>query len=302
MGNISKLDSICVLILNYQSYEDTIKYVGYLQKQENIDLNILIVDNCSPNGSYEILHNTFKDISNVEVIKSEKNGGYAYGNNFGLRYLENKTIDYIIVSNNDILLDDPFLVHNLIQKYQELKNPAFVAPLMYTNGEISKLSAWKIPTFWDDIVDSLRITTLLFGNKTQYKFTNKDYLPMAVDCLSGAFFMGKKEVYFDLNLMDENTFLYGEEVILAKKVKDLGLQNYLIPSLKYKHIDSGTISSQLSQFKMRNYLTQSRMYYHKYYFGVSKLKANFLKLLLLLWKLETVIYRPLKKLISYIKK
>lgn len=292
---MKKFHKVWIIVLNYQSYEDTIKYVECLKKQKYIDLNILIVDNCSKNESYESLYNKYKSVNNIEVIKSERNGGYAYGNNFGLHYLKSNHFDYLIISNNDIIIEDSFLISKMIEEYSKLDLPAFVAPLMFVNGNLSVFSAWKMPSFCIDIIGSLRILEFLLGNKTIYEI-KMDNTSMVVDCLPGSFFLSKKNVIYDLNLMDEKTFLYGEEVILAKKVKDMGLKNYLLKSLKYEHLTSKTISKYNSLFKMREYLIQSRIYYHQKYFGVSKIKTFFLKVLLHVWKLETLFVLLYKKL------
>jgi GT2 family glycosyltransferase len=283
--------SLCVLILNYQTYTDTIDYVRELKRQQHVRLHILIVDNFSPNNSFEYLKEQFSWNSDVEVIQSGYNGGYAYGNNHGLRHLKNRAFDYIVISNNDIRIEDPLLLSRLIDHYEELENPGFVAPLMYMGGRVSRLSAWKIPSFLDDVLDSLRTTSFLFGGKTRYDLMDVDISSLEVDCLAGAFFMGKYETFCSIGLMDENTFLYGEETIIAIKVKAAELQNYLIPSLSYEHENSKTISNYLSQFKTQKYLTESKIYYHSAYFNASRAKLMILSALLPIWRIETFVYR-----------
>lgn len=289
MKNIINSNSLYVLILNYQSYEDTINYVGNLQEQENIDLHILIIDNCSPNKSFDILKSRFQNIQNVEVIQSEKNGGYSYGNNFGLHYLEQKNIDYILVSNNDIEIGDSLLLYKMIQEYKTLKNPAFISPIMYVNGKKSSNPAWKLPTLKDDIIGSLRLFEAFFDSFKTYDIqVNKSHIK--VDCLPGSFFMGKKDIYYKIGLMDEKTFLYMEEAILAYKVKGCTLNNYLLTNLKYEHLTSQTISNELSLMKTRKHLIDSRLYFHKEYLKTNRLGILLLKLLFYIWKLETFLF------------
>lgn len=289
MENLIHLDSIYVLILNYQSYEDTINYVGNLQKQENIDLHILIVDNCSPNKSFNILKSRFQNIQNVEVIQSEKNGGYAYGNNFGLRYLEQKNIDYILVSNNDIEIGDSLLLYKMIQEYKTLKNPAFISPVMYVNGKQSSNPAWKLPTLKDDIIGSLRLFEVFFDSFKTYEIQlNKSHIE--ADCLPGSFFMARKDIFYTLGLMDEKTFLYMEEAILAYKVKESNLKNYLLTNLKYEHLTSQTISNELSLMKMRKHLIDSRIYFHKEYLKTNEIGILLLNFLFYIWKFETFLF------------
>ena len=199
-----------------------------------------------------------------------------------------------MISNNDIFIDDKLLLSKLANYYDELKDCAFIAPIMWTKGRISMLSAWKIPSFWDDVVDSLRMTNMLFGGNTSYKISNMANAPVEVDCLSGAFFMGTYDTFKLIGFMDENTFLYGEEVILAKKVKMARLRNFIIPSLNYEHQNSGTISTLISSVQARKHLTESRVYYHLTYFNGTKLKGMILRGLFTVWKLENYFYCLLK--------
>jgi GT2 family glycosyltransferase len=291
------MPKVYIIVLNYQSYEDTINYVKLLQSQKNINLNILVVDNDSPNDSYQYLKDKLKEIKNVEVVKSKKNGGYAYGNNFGLRYIQNKDFDFVIISNNDILIDNEYLIYKLTQVYNKLKSVAFISPLMKVNNKISSSIAWDIPTISDDILSSLRIFKFLKRKKDKYNFKTDEKFER-VECLPGSFFMSKKQVFYDIELFDENTFLYGEERILAVKIKERGLHNYLIKNLEYEHLVSKTISRNLNLNKMQMYLINSRVYFHENYTSSSRISIKLLKLLFEIWKIETYFYLKIRSFLD----
>lgn len=294
------LSSVCVLILNYNSYLDTIQYVSVLRSQRKVNLSILIVDNCSPNDSFEKLNREFDGSTDVTVIQSERNGGYAYGNNFGLRFIQNFPVDYVVISNNDIAIDNQELLFGLISSYATLADPAFVSGVAFTKGVPSKYPAWRMPTFRDDILGSLRCLEMFSRNAIAYAPSSTEGSSV-VDCLPGCFFMGSKDVFFRIGLMDENTFLYMEEVILAYKVKAAGLNNYLVNGLNYEHVGSKTISSLLSLNKMRSHLINSRVYYHRAYLRTSRFGIWMLKLLFQAWKVETVVYSGVKWILRHYK-
>jgi hypothetical protein len=279
--------TVYVIILNYQSYEDTINYIKILNNQAKIDLKILIVDNCSPNGSFEILQKSLLSIKNIEIIQSEKNGGYAYGNNFGLKYIKDREFDYTLISNNDVILDNELLIYKMINKYEQLDSPAFVTPIMITNGLEAKNSAWKIPIIKEDIISSLNILKLFFKVDIFYDLSNPK-LVQEVECIAGSFFLSSKNIFYDIGLFDEKTFLYGEERILAYKVKEKRLKNYLLKDLKYIHLVSNTISNTVSIVEMRQYLYESRFYFHKKYLKVSKIKLCMFTIVNYLSKIEQI--------------
>ena len=110
-------------ILHYLALDSTVMSVDYIMK--NIDTDdyvILIVDNCSPDGSGEVLKEKYKDTDKVIVVCNSSNQGFTRGNNHGISYLrENFETDYIVVMNNDVMLIETALVHKL-GKYMEEEN------------------------------------------------------------------------------------------------------------------------------------------------------------------------------------
>ena len=294
--NIAKNKSIGIIILNYVTYKDSIKCTDNLLQQEDVAINILIVDNCSPNNSFEILRNNYETNNRVEVIKSKKNGGYAYGNNFGLKYIDKNDYEFIGISNNDIIIDDRFLLSKLITIESTLNRPAFLAPLMITNNKPSPLTAWKIPSFIDDILNSLRISTVIFGNRVTYKDIKRKGKIKNVECLSGSFFIFRANIIYDLGLFDENTFLYCEEIILGIKVKRAGLKNYLVQDLSFIHLNSKTTKKSLSKITMHKHLTNSRIYYYKKYLNASIFKLFIIKTLSIICIIEILIINFLKSI------
>ena len=83
---------VAVIIVNYNDVDDTEKYVDTITKYDVIN-RIVVVDNQSTTtGTFEKLQRLESD--KVKVIKSDKNGGYDYGNNFGIQYLQSLNEEY----------------------------------------------------------------------------------------------------------------------------------------------------------------------------------------------------------------
>lgn len=295
------MPAITLLLLNYLTWQDTLRYVTELKQQTGIRLFLLVVDNCSPNESFEQLSKAFVDDPDVTVIQSERNGGYAYGNNFGLCYLAGRPTDFILISNNDVRLDDPRLIRNLADEYERLALPAFAAPCMFVNGkEDRKHQAWQLPRYRDDLFGSLRTLYWLAdrsGLTNRYKFPANDCSSQRVDCLNGAFFLGKKSVFDRLGPWDENTFLYGEESILGQKIRALGLNNYLVRSLRFHHELGGTTRRVKSAIQLQRFWLDSAVYYQQKYRGAGRVKVFFLQWLFGIWIAETVLLNGMKRLI-----
>ncbi len=294
------MDAVSVLILNYMSYRETLGYIANLKQQKGIQLSILVVDNHSPNESFEALRRHFRNDEQVSVIQSGFNGGYAYGNNFGLRYLQRTNPDFILISNNDIYLDDLRLIADMVKEYRQLPNIAFLAPSMYVGGkEDQKHQAWKLPRLRDSLIASLRITYALAERlqwANRYYFSEKDKNTRPVDCLSGSFFIGAGPVFYHLGMFDENTFLYMEEAIIGHKVKEHSLQNYLMRGRRFRHAHGKTSRSLHSQAQLQWQWLRSAIYYHRHYQGASVAAVSLLLAFYPFWVVETLLLRFFRRL------
>lgn len=94
---------VCFVVLHYLVAEETINCVNSLLTNIAGNIKIIIVDNASPNDSYDTLFQVYNNNSHVVVIKNQKNGGYSDGINVGYQYAKkNLNPDFIISMNNDM--------------------------------------------------------------------------------------------------------------------------------------------------------------------------------------------------------
>lgn len=285
---------ITIVILNYQTFTETINFVAQIRLQKDINASILIVDNCSLNNSFKILSDTFKTDTDVEVIQSKNNGGYASGNNFGFRYLKEKEINFILISNNDIIIKDELLISKMMNSYLKCNDPAFLSPVMLNEQGLQKRpSSWNIPTFLEDFKNLIFLDRIKDLNVKMQQSLLKGCV--SVECLPGAFTLIKKQTLFDLGLFDEGTFLYCEERINAVKVRRKGLYNYLNKELFFVHKESETISQSFNYISRMKILVRSRIYFHVKYNKLPKLFVNTLWLGLFLNIIIYVVYKKIKK-------
>lgn len=97
---------VAVIIVEFNDAEETIKYVKKIETYKNIQ-RIVVVDNHSTDLN---VVSRLQEIQNEKVIvlQADKNGGYNYGNNYGIHYLEQKgeKYDYFIISNPDVEVEE----------------------------------------------------------------------------------------------------------------------------------------------------------------------------------------------------
>ena len=109
------------IILHYLAENMTKECVEYLEKY--LDMNrcrIVIVDNASANDSGKRLEQYYRDKEYCDVILNKENTGFARGNNVGYTYAREKyNPDYMIIMNNDVLIDDNALFEKIEKIYSE---------------------------------------------------------------------------------------------------------------------------------------------------------------------------------------
>lgn len=251
---------VLFLILNYKTYEETINLTEKLCEEGLDDKFVLIVDNASPNNSFELLEKQFGDRKNVEIIASPENGGFAKGNNFGLRYAKKYNPKYVCVINNDVMFSMA-TIDNLCKWYEKLPSPAFISPKqILPDGKEALFPNLDVPTIWTDL------SQYTFSNGYHRYTENTDIKGVhAIGIIPGAFTFTDYSQFEKLGFFDEDTFLFCEERFIAKKAQLAGLNNYIILDETYLHAHSVTIRNEASEKKQRKMILEGRcIYYRKY--------------------------------------
>ncbi|HPT59922.1 MAG TPA: glycosyltransferase family 2 protein [Fervidobacterium sp.] len=259
------------VVLNYIDYEMTTRAVQNIVKSVTGYQNygVLIVDNCSPNGSYEVLKERFVDIDNVFVIKNEKNEGYAKGNNFGAKYIERRfrNCKYIAIMNPDVEFFERTNLGKIVDKLNSDPQLASLSPVHLFNGKLDpRRIAWKTQKGFGDVFLTFSITSRMFHRMEYRDFKIEPNKLSYVEALPGSFFVIKMEPFKQIGYFDENTFLYYEEVILAKKLMNAGykqavdFESFFIHN--HEERNRPTISYRIRHSK---YLLLSRVYYNLTY-------------------------------------
>lgn len=294
-----KIMKVAVIVVEFNDAEETIQYVNQIANYESIQ-RIVVVDNHSTDL------NTMKLLEKIQnekvvVVQAEKNGGYNYGNNFGIQYLEKmgEKYDYLIISNPDIRIEEE-AIKTCLNVLEARENVAVVAPRMYhQNQKPVRRSSWKMRTFWLDVIHSTRLLEVIFyGKLRQGEYSEKDYTQelLQVEAISGAFFIIKYEIYKQIGGFDENVFLFYEEDILAKQLQEKGYQTMSVNTAKFIHFESRTIGKTLSYYKKMKQLYQSKRYYQKQYNQLSNWQMFLFEMLNIFRKMELMIEIPIRKI------
>lgn len=247
-------DKTVAIVLNYNDFENTNDFVGKIQNYEIID-KIIVVDNCSSDNSFEQL-STSKFNGKVDLIRTNKNEGYGIGNNFGIKYAEEKyNPKYIIISNPDIEVAQNTIKH-IIEFLKKRPEVSAASGLIHnSSGTIAKNFAWRQPNYWDMILESSFLFKVML--EKIFKYSNRYNIGaikspvMKVDVLSGCFFVVKSEPLIEVGYFNINTFLYNEENLLFGELNK-NYDQYVLTSEKVIHRQGSSISKNVKKWKMKS--------------------------------------------------
>lgn len=114
---------IAFVVLHYITVQDTCECIDSILKSQKKDtVAIVVVDNGSPNDSFKLLSNIYLENKNVHLIRSEKNLGFAQGNNIGFVYAKKRLkAEFIVLLNNDTIITQEDFCEVLLEKYKRYK-------------------------------------------------------------------------------------------------------------------------------------------------------------------------------------
>ena len=298
-----------VIIVSYKNEDKTIAYV----KEELIKIQtqniIVVVNNSATDESNSLLSTALSaelvhSIDKIEdknqrcfIVSHSDNLGFAKGNNLGAEFLlKHFTINYFLFSNNDIRFIDSNVVEALIEKADGLPNVGVIGPnIVGVDGR--KQSPDPYYSFWARYFWMYWLTPFM-PKKVKNKLFNLNYAQHAQEGVHyrvmGSFFLVRATVFVACGMMDPNTFLFSEEMILAERMRAIGRDVYFYPEVTILHEHSQTISKFIADKRKFMIRFESECYYYRTYRNVSLLSTY-------VGKLSFQFYLSLRQLESKIK-
>lgn len=250
------MKKIAIIILNYKNSKDTIECVESLEKIGYKNFEIIIVDNDSKDGSIEFLKNHFKD--KHAILDSKKNGGFAYGNNVGIKYALKNKADYILLINNDTTVEENFL-DVLVETAEKDKTIGITTGLImnyydknkvwYNGGEID----WN-KFYGYHLNERGNLSTL----------EEEKEITFATGCLM----LIRKEIFNNVGLLPEEYFMYYEDVDFCAKVQNKGYKIVYNSNSKIYHKISASSGEEESPFAIE-WNTRNRIKFYRKYKNIS---------------------------------
>lgn len=267
---------IGIVILNYKDSRTVINLINLISNYKVID-KIVIVDNLSPDDSFKKLKTLKNNI--IDIIQTDKNGGYSYGNNFGAFYLmKNYDSDIIFIANPDVIFDENFIKVS-IDSLIDYSIQAISGIMLDKKGnKIEYLG--KINSYIEDILECTIFIKKIMKRFYSYKFNEDDHL-IFCEMLAGSLFAIKAEIYKEIGGLDENVFLYFEESILGMKFKQYNYKLAINKNISFYHMHSVSINKSLTKIKQVKQFYKSCLYFNETYRKIGLIRKFIMKIFML---------------------
>lgn len=232
---------LSIITVNYNGLNDTCALIDSITFNE--DMEVMVVDNGSTENEASILQERYP---NIKVIRSDKNLGFAGGNNIGMKAAKGK---YLFLINNDTVFKE-FNPNVLIQRLESSPKIGMVCPKIrfaWENNPIQFAGYTPLSPI------TIRNHSIGFGEEDKGQYDTPHHTPYA----HGAAMMLKREVIDKVGLMPECYFLYYEELDWSMMITRAGYEIWYEPASTIYHKESQS-TGQNSPLRTY-YITRNRL-------------------------------------------
>jgi GT2 family glycosyltransferase len=296
----TQFPSVLVVIVNYRTSQLTIDCLQSLQDEVEKfpSIKVVVVDNLSGDDSVAQIQSAIADKNWqtwVSLVPADKNGGYSYGNNVAIRpaLASENPPDYIWLLNPDTLVLDN-TIKPLLKFMGEHPTVGIVGSSQDNEDGILQRSAFRFPTCWSELDSGFRLGLIsrILANYIVAPVPSE--IACQTDWVSGGSMMIRREVFEKIGLLDEEYFLYFEEVDFCLQAKRSGWECWYVPESKIIHFagqSSGVTDPKIKPKRRPQYWFDSRQrFFLKNYGRLYTIMADLLWIIgFSVWSIRRVI-------------
>lgn len=242
---------VYIVLLNWNNYHDTIECIEMLKKITYKNYRIILVDNASTNESVALLKKRYPQIF---LIENKENLGFS-GVNVGIEYALVKKADYILLLNNDTVVDKKFL-SELVRVSESNEKIGLASSLIY---------------YYHD-KDKVQSAGGFINYKGSYPFIDPNWQKrdsgqfkenIFTDTLIGCSLLVKRSVFEKVGLFDTNLFIYADDTELSIRAKKNRFLLCSVVTSKVWHKVSASSGGREHNLTYLYYNTRNIIYFSK---------------------------------------
>jgi hypothetical protein len=214
-----------------------------------VHAEVIVVDNASSDGSPDLIARQFP---HVRLIRNTENTGFARANNVGIRCSGG---EYICLVNSDVtFVSDCFAP--MVRYMQEHPDVALLGPKMLSaEGEVRR-STMRFPTVWNSFCRALGLDgafrgSRFFGGQLMADFDHQHTVDAEV--LNGWFWMARRSAVDEVGLLDEQFFMYGEDIDWCYRFRQAGKRIVFFAEAEAIHYGGASSANAPVRFYLEMY-------------------------------------------------
>lgn len=228
-------------------------------------VRLVIVDNHSEDGSFARLDQAVRQSSwrdRAEVIQTERNGGFGYGNNFAIRrnLASSQPAEYFYLLNPDAFPEGD-AVERMLLFLDHNPKVGIVGSLVQQPDKAPHLGGFRFPSLFSEFETALALDPVSRLLKNWIVAMPVPEQTGPVDWVTGASLMIRGETLEKVGLFDETFFLYLEETDLCRRAKQAGILTYVVHDSVVTHIGGVSTGTRNLSRRMPRYWFDSRLHY-----------------------------------------
>jgi len=255
---------------------------------KGVSFEVFVVDNASSDGSAEMVEQEFPQ---VKLIRNQENLGFAKANNQAIRQSKGR---YVLLLNPDTVVVNDALA-NMIPFMEAHQDVGAVGPrLLNPDGTVQLWCGGSFPTPLTEFFRLAKLSYLfpksrIFGRRLMSFWDRND--TREVDLLSGACMMVRREAINQVGLMDEDFFMYADDVEWCYRIKKAGWKIYLYSDAEIIHLVGQSMLQSADKMAVEAYKSMY-LFFKKHYALVSALFfRGMVFFFMLLWYLIYTVQR-----------
>ena len=247
---------LSVIIVNYNVRPYLTACLDSVQSAlEGIESEVFVVDNHSDDDSVEVIS---RDYAWVHLINNRENLGFSKANNIAIRQAQG---EYILLLNPDTMVAEETLKGVIDFMDQHPKAGGAGVRMHNADGTLAPESRRAIPT---PFVAARKM--LGFTKRYYMSYLSWD-APAQIEVVSGAFMLLRHKAIYEVGMLDEDFFMYGEDIDLSYRLLQGGWQNWYLP---YDIVHYKGQSTSKSDFRYVHVFYQAMLiFFHKHYSHLS---------------------------------
>jgi GT2 family glycosyltransferase len=218
---------------------------------DGLEYEVIVVDNASTDGSVEMVQTEFPQ---VRLLLNNKNVGFARANNQAIQQSNGR---YLLLLNSDAYLTDQ-ASQVLVGTMEKMIKVGIAGAGLYNSNGTKQDDHGNLPLL------PVELATLFGLNKVLDLFVQHDSVSKETGWVKGAAMMLRREMLDQIGLLDEDFFMFSEEIDLCHRAKQAGWKVVYVPEAHVIHLEAGS-TGQIVERVLRLY--RGKLRYYQLYHG-----------------------------------